>query len=497
MISRVTRQLTPNRASHVGLVLALTASVLTIACDKSPLFAPTQSTVTLAASRLVLPINGVAEIIATVIEQSGTAVQNGTVVTFTTTLGTLDPREARTKGGKVTVRLLAGRQSGTAEVSAFSGDAFAETALEILIGGAAADNVVVTARPGTVSSKGGSVQIIAFVNDENGNRVSGVPVTFTATAGTLSDTSRITNANGEARVTLRTSQQTMVTATAGGKEQTVTVEVNDAPTVTISVGTDPTEDQATDFTLTVGAGSSPIRTVTIDFGDGRAQALGALNGTATVSHVYRSAGTFIVTVTATDSAGESTVITTAVTVQAATAPTVAITTTTTTPTEDLPTTFGITITAGTNPIRRVTVDFGDGRTQSLGATTGTTSVSHVYTSDGTFTVTVTATDTQGVTGTAVTVVTVVEATPPTPLNVTLSATTPSGAPESITFTALVSPAAAEISRFEWDFGDGSTTTTSGSITSHVYTTAATVTVTVTAIASDGREGTGRIEIIIP
>ena len=90
----------------LSIVLALI--VLVSACDKSPLLAPTQSFITLVASRLVLPINGEAEIIATVIEQSGTAAQNGTLVTFTTTLGTIEPREARTNGGQVRVRLLAG-----------------------------------------------------------------------------------------------------------------------------------------------------------------------------------------------------------------------------------------------------------------------------------------------------------------------------------------------------------------------------------------------------
>ena len=66
-------------------------------CDKVPLLAPTASVITVVSSRSVLPINGTAQIIATVIEQSGTPTHNGTLVTFTTTLGTLDPREAMTQ----------------------------------------------------------------------------------------------------------------------------------------------------------------------------------------------------------------------------------------------------------------------------------------------------------------------------------------------------------------------------------------------------------------
>ena len=86
-----------------------------------PLTAPTGSTVTLFTNTTILPVNGTAEITATVLEAAGTFVQNGTVVTFTTTLGTLDPAEARTKNGKATVRLLAGTRSGRATVRAFSG----------------------------------------------------------------------------------------------------------------------------------------------------------------------------------------------------------------------------------------------------------------------------------------------------------------------------------------------------------------------------------------
>ena len=134
----------------VGLLTALVAG----ACDKVPLLAPTESTITLAASRLVLPVNHFTEIIATIIEQSGTPVHNGTVVTFTTTLGTIEPREARTNSGKVTVLLHAGSQSGTAKVSAFSGGARAEE-IEIAIAGAAAETIILNVSPGTFPSFGG------------------------------------------------------------------------------------------------------------------------------------------------------------------------------------------------------------------------------------------------------------------------------------------------------------------------------------------------------
>ena len=165
----------------VAGLLALVA-LLTVTCDSVPLLAPTQSTITITTNRTILPVNGEATITATVIEQSGTPVHNGTVVTFTTTLGAIDPVEACTNGGTSTACLTAGTQSGTTSVGAISGGAVA-TPIEIQIGGAAASALVLTASPGTVPSAGGTVTLVASVTDASGNRLAGVPVSFAADAG--------------------------------------------------------------------------------------------------------------------------------------------------------------------------------------------------------------------------------------------------------------------------------------------------------------------------
>ena len=81
-----------------------------------------------------------------------------------------------------------------------------------------------------------------------------------------------------------------------------------APTVALTVPSPVTEGEGATFTLSVTAGATPIRTMTIDFGDGSEQSLGALAGTGTVAHVYRRDSTYVVTVTATDTvwaAGDS------------------------------------------------------------------------------------------------------------------------------------------------------------------------------------------------
>ena len=149
----------------------------------------------------VLPTNSTAEITAVVIESAGTAVQNGTVVTFTSSLGVIEPREARTNNGQVTVRYNSGSQSGTAKVGAFSGGNKSED-LEILVGSAAAGAISVRANPAIVPSTGGTTEIVATVVDTGGNPLRGAAVTFSTTFGTVVAATAISDTAGEARTQL-------------------------------------------------------------------------------------------------------------------------------------------------------------------------------------------------------------------------------------------------------------------------------------------------------
>ncbi|MBI3494265.1 MAG: hypothetical protein HY047_21160, partial [Acidobacteria bacterium] len=73
------------------------------------MLAPSGSTLTLTASATALPINGTAQLIAQVIEPSGTPPHSGTQVSFTTTLGSIEPADATTDtSGRVVVTFKAG-----------------------------------------------------------------------------------------------------------------------------------------------------------------------------------------------------------------------------------------------------------------------------------------------------------------------------------------------------------------------------------------------------
>ena len=104
----------------------LAAAVVMVACDKLPLLAPSGSTVTLSSNSTIVQANGAAEIRATVLESSGTPVQNGTTVTFSTNLGTMSPGDARTFNGVAIAQFVPNGQSGTAKIVATSGGAKAD-----------------------------------------------------------------------------------------------------------------------------------------------------------------------------------------------------------------------------------------------------------------------------------------------------------------------------------------------------------------------------------
>ena len=306
-----------------GVVLALVAAN----CDSVPLLAPTNSTVTVNAASRVLPTGGSTEVSATVLESSGTPVQNGTTVHFTTSLGRVEPAEAQTRNGTAVTTFFAGNDSGVAEVRATSGGAGGTTppattpptttatstnVVQIAVGSGAVDTVTLRANPAFVSTNGGTVNLIATVVGTGGRLLSGIPVTFSASRGTLSSTSAVTDGNGEARVTLTTNADTDITVAAGTKSATAKVTGQPGPSVTLtcSVGAvtncaTATVGQSVLFTAQRATTSSVISSSTLDFGDGASVDLGTLAGPVNVSHAYTQTGTMTARLTVTDVNGET------------------------------------------------------------------------------------------------------------------------------------------------------------------------------------------------
>jgi PKD repeat protein len=386
-------------ARAAGALLSVTLLAALAACDKVPLTAPTESTITLYANGNSVPLNGGVDVIATVIEDAGTPVQNGTVVTFTTTLGRFEPAEARTNGGKATARLMADGRSGTATVFATSGGAKSEE-LTLPVGGAAAESIVLRATPSTVSGTGGTVQIVATVRDEGGNGLPGVLVSFSADAGQLSNGSATTDANGEARVSLTTARTTQVTANAGAQSGQITINYIASPTVSVTVTpTTPVAGEPVVFAITVTppADGAPIQSITVDFDDGTSLNVGS--SSTSVAHVYTRGGTYTVTVEVRDVMGQTTEQVVVIVVQGVV--NVSLSATPDTITAPAEVTFAASVSGATAATYRW--DFGDG-SPAMSGTAST--IKHTYTSAGTKTATVTVTTTDGSSGTAQATVTV-------------------------------------------------------------------------------------------
>ena len=398
-------------------VLAAALCVATIACDRVALLAPAGSTIRLTALTSTLPLSGSTNIIAHVIEPAGTPPQRGTLVTFTTTMGSVVPIEAETdSGGRVLVTFRAGTQSGTATITALSGGVIVDTesTLKIAIGAAGVTGIGLTALPATIAP-GGTSTITATVSDSTGTVIAGIPVTFTTDNGSMNSSVVTTDASGNASAVLTTSRTAKVTASAGvattsGETTTaapsasVTVAVEPLPTASISASGNAQVNLPVTFTITAQpgtGGSTTVQNVSVNFGDGSVESLGAATGTTTVQHVYRSDGPKTARVTVTDSNGGSTSAATIVFVQTQ-APIVSLTYTSSPGAVTTAVNFTATVSPPGTSVAQYVWNFGDGQSQ----TTFTNTVSHNYaTAQLPRTATVTITTTTNQTASASTTVT--------------------------------------------------------------------------------------------
>jgi PKD repeat protein len=237
----------------------------------------------------------------------------------------------------------------------------------------------------------------------------------------------------------------------------------------------------------------------VEWGDGQSQNLGASTGTVTVSHVYRSSGSFVVIGRVTDTAGNQVTTSTSVTVTPP-ALTLTITPPSTLPSANLPATFTFAATAPAgDSVRNVNVDWGDGTAaQDLGAISGTVSVSHVYKTAGTFPINGTVTDVFGNSSKVATSITVIPVPKPTII------ITPSPVPGKVntqtTLTIQVTlPSGISVQDLNINFGDGQQANLGGATSAavpHVYTTTGTFTVTVTVLDTAGQTTIGTAAISI-
>ncbi|HKV98583.1 MAG TPA: Ig-like domain-containing protein [Vicinamibacterales bacterium] len=386
------------RVAWLALAPAVFLGISGAACNKTPLVAPSGSSITLLASPSVTS-DGSVEITAVVIEGglssgtggsttvtpgAGTPVQNGTLVSFTTSLGHVEPAEARTSNGKATTKYFGDGQIGTATITAISG-ASSKT-LDLAVGSPPA-HVVLTANPAALPAGGGSTTVVAQVQDQFGNGVNRATVTFTTNAGTLAPTFAQTDSNGFATTTLTSTGAAAVTATTAGipatsggtatsLTATVNVTIKTKVTVTLTAPTGITVSVPATFAVTVSAaaGAAIVNDVVIDFGDGNKQSLGQVTSSAQATNLFGKAGATTVKVTATDTDGQTTTVSSPIVVAPLSAVGVANPSSVALGGSIL---FTVTTTAGAL-IDHYVFDFGDGD----GASGPSNAQSHVYLTKG-------------------------------------------------------------------------------------------------------------------
>jgi hypothetical protein len=413
--------------------IAAVAILASVSCERVPLLAPSGSTITLTASATALSVNGTAQLIAQVVEPSGTPPHSGTHIIFTTSLGSILPAESDTDiNGRVLAIFKAGSDNGTATITASSGGVVvpAANALKISVGTAAVGRVIVSANPALIPATGGTAVISATVSDINGNALAFAPVAYSTTAGVIDPPLATTDSNGVATSNLRTSTTATVTASVGAQGGTgtggggtggggtttptapaptgqasgsVTVNVAAAPTLVIAPpSTPPAAGLPAIFTFTVtvpAANGSAIRDLTVNWGDGTpTQDLGVVTSTSTQTHVFRAAGNYVISAVLTDTFGNTVPQSTQITVIPVQRPGIQITQSPNPGHSGVPTTLLIQVTPATGiGVQDLLVDYGDGQSADLGGTSSA-QIQHIYTvpaGSSTFTVRVTVLDTSG------------------------------------------------------------------------------------------------------
>ncbi|MFX1377183.1 MAG: PKD domain-containing protein [Promethearchaeota archaeon] len=230
------------------------------------------------------------------------------------------------------------------------------------------------------------------------------------------------------------------------------------------------EGESVAFTFTGSEGNYPA-SYAWDFGDG---------GTSTLqdpSHIYANAGSYTVSLTVTDSDGDSDVETKVdfIIVIGDLQPVAEFEADQTFIFEGESVAFTFTGSEGNGPAS-FAWDFGDGETSTLQDPT------HVYVTAGTYTVTLTVTDSDGDSDIEMKVdfiIVVADLVPVAEFEADQT-TIIEGESVSFTFTGSVGNGPAT---FAWDFGDGGVSNLRDP--THVYTTAGTYTVTLTVTDSDG------------
>ena len=242
----------------------VTATVDAISGTTTVTFTPgLPFTVTLVAAPSSIPVGGsTSTVTATVVDRYGNVVADGTTVAFATSLGSIAPPTRPTSSGLATVTLTSGNLAGTAIVTATADTVSGTTTVTFTPG--LPFTVTITANPISIPVGGLTAILTATVVDQYNNKVANnTPVTFTTSLGAIGETQPRLTSDGVATATL-TSGNVAGTATiialADAHAGTATVQFLPLAPFTVTV-------MASSASIPVGGNTAITATVTDQYGN--------------------------------------------------------------------------------------------------------------------------------------------------------------------------------------------------------------------------------------
>jgi len=269
-------------------------------------------TVTLEVEPTSLTVDASSSLTATVKDQYSNNVEDGTVVTFTTSLGSLSSDTPTTANGKATATLTS-QEAGTATITATIGMTSAVKTVVFSVGAPA--TVTLEADPEIIEVGGLTSTLTVTVTDQYGNNVADdTEVLFETSLGVVGSTEVTKTTSSGVATAVLTSQleagTAIITATAGSEVATTTVEfITPYPPYTVTLVAHPmtlTVGSSSTLTATVeDVGSNPLEGEVVTF-----TASSGILGSDTITKTTNAGGVATATLTS-ETSGTATVIATA------------------------------------------------------------------------------------------------------------------------------------------------------------------------------------------
>ncbi len=290
-------------------VLSALALLVAAGCDSGSPIAPEGTVLTISATPARIALDGASQIRVVARRPNGTPLNPGTVILFSATIGDIAASVPLDDRGEALTLLTGNGQFGVSTVTAQAGTAEAVT-VEVQIG-LPAGSISLQATPSSVAELGGTVNLLALVRDDQGQPLVNAQVNFGSQIGALDSGGGLvqTDSAGAARdrltvgggdIGLLTGDTFQVTAETGSGTgslltATETVTIRRLPSADFSFGINNLTVVFTDNTQ-----GNPTRW-DWDFGDGNRSTL------QNPTHTYASSGTYVVTLTATNTQGTDSV----------------------------------------------------------------------------------------------------------------------------------------------------------------------------------------------